>query len=153
MRRINLVNFNLCILTIKFKRKLPLRDTAWPALFANNMGRHAARMRVMAMFPNINALPGAEGRLATNDGNAEVHRGQRRANVRRHVVLALARVLKQRVAIGNQPRKKSLQIAAHFRVGIFLDQQRRGGMAQVQREQAILNADFLDPRNEVRVIS
>ena len=42
----------------------------------------------------------------------------------RHVISPFRRVLKKRIAIKNQPGKESFEIAFHFGIGIFLDQQR-----------------------------
>ncbi len=50
---------------------------------------------------------------------------QRSTNVRRHVIGAFGAVLEQRIAIGHQARKKPLQIAHDFGVGIFLNQKAR----------------------------
>jgi len=88
------------------------------------------------MFPKINPLPGPQGEASASDRDAEVHGGQGRPHVRRHVVVALEGVLKQRVAVWNEPREKPFEIAPHLWVGIFLDEQRGRGMPQVKREQA-----------------
>ena len=80
-------------------------------------------MRPRAVFPEINPLPRSEREPAALYRNGKVHRRQRRADMRRHVIIALGGVDEQRISIPHQPRKKSVQIAAHIRVGIFLDQQ------------------------------
>src|SRR5713226_6704051 len=56
-----------------------------------------------------------------------------------HVVLALARVLEERIAIRHEAAEEALQVPAHFGVGVFLDQERRGGVLEMQRHQAGLN--------------
>jgi hypothetical protein len=94
-------------------------------------------MRVRAVFPQINTLPGSQGQLALADGQREIDAGQRGADVRGHVVIAFGSVDEERIAVGHQPRKKGFEVAAHIGVGIFLDQKRRRSMAQVQGEQAV----------------
>ena len=97
-------------------------------------------MRRGAVFPDVDALPGAEGEFTVHDGEAQVHRGQRGADVRGHVVAALAGVLEERVAIRGEPGEEALQVAADFRVGVFLDEQRSGGVPEMQRGEAGLQA-------------
>ena len=87
------------------------------------MHHHAACVRLISVFPKIDSLPGSQSEGPADDRDAQVHRGQCGADVRRHVIVALGCVSKQRVPIGHEPREKTLQIAAHFRVGIFLNQQ------------------------------
>ena len=105
------------------------------------MNDDAARVRFEAMFPEVNALPGAERELLVCNGDAEVHRSQRGANVSGHIVLAFAGVAEDRVAVGNKAGKKAFEITAHFRVGIFLDQQRGGSVLKMKRDQP--NLEFL----------
>ena len=92
------------------------------------------------MFPKVDALPGAEHHRAGGDRDAEVDAGQRRADVGRHVVVALVVVLVNRVGIRGQARKNRLEVGAHGGVGVFLDEQRGGGVADVQCGQAGLEA-------------
>ena len=61
-------------------------------LFANEMQRHAARVRRCAVLPQINSLPRSEREFAGMDGNGKIHGGQRSADVRGHVVIALGGV-------------------------------------------------------------
>ena len=63
----------------------------------------------------------------------------------RHVILTLRRVHKERVAIRRQSREETLQIAAHIRVGILLNQQRGRCMFDMQREQTVLRAILRNP--------
>ena len=105
-----------------------LRVPADQILGEVHQGFSYAQVRLSPVLPKVNSLPGAQSKVSINDRDAEVYRGQCRADVRRHVISAFGRVPKQRVAIGHEPREKTLQIAAHFRVGIFLNQQRRRGM-------------------------
>src|SRR5690242_8758126 len=106
-------------------------------LLSDEVQRQPPGMRMRAVFPQVNPLPCAERQPAAVNRNGKIHRRQRRADVRRHVVLALGGVNKQRVTIRNQPREKGIQIAPHIRIGVFLDQKRGRSMAQMQRDQAV----------------
>ena len=76
------------------------------------------------MFPEINSLPGAQRQAAVHNGDGKINRGQRRTNMRRHVVVPLGCMNIKRIAIGNEPLEESLQIPLHVRVRVLLDQQR-----------------------------
>ena len=84
-----------------------------------------ASMRTNSVFDEINALPGSERRLATDNRNRQMSVSQRSTNVRRHVVGAFSAVLEQRIAVGHQASEKPLQIMHDIRVGIFLNQEAR----------------------------
>ena len=102
------------------------------------MDSHAAPMRMMAMFPEVNALPRAQRQLAPLERNAEIHRGQRRAHVSWHVVFAFSGMPENWIAIRREPRKQALQVALYFGIGILLNEQRRGRVLQVERGNARL---------------
>ena len=93
--------------------------------FSQDVRHYTASVRPHAMFPKIDALPCAEGQLSADHGQTEVHRGERATQMRWHVVITLAGVTEQRIAVWHQPREESLQVAADFRISILLDQQRR----------------------------
>ena len=126
-------------------RNVPFAGVIGEFLFANEMERDAAGMAVDRVFPQINALPGAEGEPSAAYGDTQIYRRQRCANMCRHVVVAFLRVYKQRVAIGHQSFEKGLQIALHVRVGIFLDEERGRGMLQMQGQQAVLESILSNP--------
>src|ERR1035437_8818142 len=114
-------------------------------LFADEVQRHAARMWPCAVFPQIDSLPRSEREPASVNRDGKIHRRQRGADVRGHVVVALSSVAEERIAVAHEPREKGVQIAAHIRVGIFLDQQRGGSVAQMQREQPVAKFIFGNP--------
>src|ERR1035437_1477542 len=114
-------------------------------LFADEVQRHAAQMGPCAVFPKIDALPCSEREPAAVDRQGKIHRPQRRADVRGHVVVALGGVAEQRVAVAHEPRKKGVEVAAHVGIGIFLDEQRGGSMAQMQGEQSVAKFIFGNP--------
>ena len=98
-----------------------------------------------AVFPQINPLPRSQREPPVANRNGKIHRRQRRADVRGHVVIAFGGMAEQRVAVRREPREKSVQIAAHVGIGVFLDQQRGGRVAQMQREQAVAKFVFRHP--------
>jgi hypothetical protein len=89
------------------------------------------------MFPEVNTLPRAQRETSGLQRNAEVHRRQRCADVRGHIVITFRSVNEKRVAITDEPREKTLEVAPHIRIGIFLDQQRSGRVPQMQRDKAV----------------
>src|SRR5437016_12347460 len=107
-------------------------DAALASLFPDKVDRHAPAVRLETMFPQINPLPGPECQPPILDWNAQIHRRQGRADMRRHIVVAFARMLEQRVPIRGEPREKPLQIPAHLWIGILLDQKRRRRVLQKQ---------------------
>ena len=109
------------------------------------MQRDAARMWPGAVFPQINSLPSSQRELSGVNGNGKIHRRERGANVRGHVVVALGGVDEQRIAVAHEPRKKGVKVTAHVGIGVFLNQQGRGSVAQMQREQSIAEIIFDDP--------
>ena len=68
---------------------------------------------VVAVFPEIHALPGAEGESAMGDRYGEVHGGEGGAHVGGHVVGALIIMLKHWVAVGADARHETFQITPH----------------------------------------
>ena len=85
------------------------------------------------MLPNVDALPGPENELAARDRDAEVDGRQRSADVRGHIVITFRRVDEHRVAVGHEMLEKGFEVAAHVRIGILLNEERRGSVLQVER--------------------
>ena len=98
-----------------------------------------------AVFPEVNALPRAKGKPAAHNRNGKIDGGERRPNVRRHIVLSFRGMNKQRVTVRHQPGEKAFQVAPHVRVGILLDQQGRRCVANVKGYQAILKPVLRNP--------
>lgn len=120
-----------------------------PTLFADKMERDLARVRGVAMFPQVNALPRAERQASVAQGQAEVHGGERGADVRRHVVRALAGMDEERIAVGHEAVEEAFEIAAYVRVGVFLDEQRGGRVPQVQGDEPMLETTLGNPGREL----
>src|SRR5260221_106642 len=102
------------------------------SLFPDKVDEHPAVMWLPAMFPKVKFLPGAEHQPAFLHRYAQIDGRERRANVRRHIVITFAGVLEQRVTIGRETREKPLQITPDFRIGIFLNQERSRGVLEME---------------------
>jgi hypothetical protein len=113
--------------------------------FADELHGDAPGMRRAAMFPNVNALPGAQREAPIVERDAEIHRGQRGANVRGHIVIAFGGVNEEWVAVLHQAGEISLEVATDVGVGVLLDQQRGGSVPEVQRDQAAFEIIFPRP--------
>ena len=85
------------------------------------MDDHLSRVRCLSVFPNIDPLPGSQTKPPASDGNREIHRGQRRPHMGRHIVSTFRRVVEQAVSIRNEPLEETLKIQPYFRVGVLLD--------------------------------
>ena len=93
-------------------------------------------MIVLAVLPEIHALPGAEGESALGDRDGEVHGGEGGAHMGGHIVGALVIMLKHWVAVGADACHEAFEIAPYAGVGIFLYNQRGAGVLQMQGGQA-----------------
>jgi hypothetical protein len=99
---------------------------------------HLAPVRRVAMLEHINPLPGAQRQPALVQRNADRGLGQRRTDMRRHVVGPLGGVAEARPA-GRQPMKEIAQVLLHIGIGIFLDQQRGRSVADETGEQSVFD--------------
>src|SRR5690348_4627929 len=114
---------------------------AWS--FMRSMTQHGYRdlalMRIQAVLPEINALPGTQQQFAAMHRYGEAHASEDRADVRRHVIGAFRIVFEQRVAIRHHAGEPALQVVAHAGIGIFAKQQRATGMRGENMRQAHLH--------------
>jgi hypothetical protein len=103
------------------------------------------RCGVVAMLPEVDGLPGAEGGAAVEDGEGESRRGEGCADVGGHVVRAFGGVAVEAVAVRDEAIQEVLQVGEDLRVGVLLDDQRCGRVAHVQREEALGDALLAHP--------
>ena len=75
-------------------------------------------------------LPGPEREAAVADRHEHVGAHERRADVRRGVLLALFDVLPGPV-LGDDPLERGLEVARDGRVGVLVDRDARGGVRDV----------------------
>lgn len=113
-------------------------------LLAQKVDGDFAAVGMGAVFPKVNALPGAEGHGAVRDGNGHVDGREGGADVGGHVIVALGGVFKERIAVGNQALKKPFEVAADFGIGIFLDEQGGGSVLNVQGDNAGFESGLRD---------
>jgi len=106
-------------------------------------------MRRATMFPNVNPLPCAKRHPPLMHRNAQVNRGERGADVRRHIVITFSRVNEKRITVADEPRKKTFQVAPHVRVRILLNQQRRRCVPQMQRKQSVFEIVLCNPATDI----
>jgi len=77
-----------------------------------------------SVFENINILPRSQSHPPLNDGDGNLRLGQRRANMRRHVVWSFRLVPVGRVPVGHQTAEEIVEIGKNVRVCVFLNHQR-----------------------------
>ena len=66
-----------------------------------------------------------------------------------HIIVPLSGVTEERIAVRREAGKEALQIATDFRVGVLYDQERSGGVEQLQSRQAGFKPGSLDLGDEV----
>ena len=72
------------------------------------MGNDGAMMWRESMFPKINPLPGPKTELAAADRDREIHRSERGADVRRHVVVPFGGVDEEGIPVRDKPGEELL---------------------------------------------
>ena len=105
------------------------------------------------MFPEVDSLPDAEVATTVANGDGDRVLGEDRPEMRRHVVGAFVVVAENRVAVGDESREESFEVAADFGRGVFAEDQRGAGVmdenvAQAARDARIGDA-LLDARRDV----
>src|SRR5437763_9260734 len=95
-------------------------------------------MALAAVFPEIDSLPCAKREAAVLEGNGQCYGRQRRPYMRSHIIRTFGGVNKERIAIRHKPGHERFEIAPNIRVSIFLDQQRCGRMANLNRAKSVL---------------
>src|ERR1051326_2174969 len=114
-------------------------------LLSNKMQGDQPAMRSVTMFPQVNPLPGPQRQPATHDGNGEINSGERAPHMGGHIVLALGGMDEKRVAVGHKAGKEFFQVAPNVRVGVFLNEQRSRSVADVERQEAIVEVVLRRP--------
>ena len=103
--------------------------------FADQMHGDLASVRRAPMFEQINPLPGPQGEPAGDDRNGELHAGQRRSDVGRHVVGAFVCVPISPRVLRRDAFKECLEIGADVPRRILLNEQSSGGVSAEQRQE------------------
>jgi hypothetical protein len=118
-------------------------------LFAEEVQDDLAVVGAGAVLEEVDALPGAEGGAAVEDGDREVDLGEDGFEVGRHVVGAFGVVVVGAV-LGDEAIEVGLDVAADGGVGVLLDEERGGGVAAEEGEEAGLNVLAADPLGDGR---
>ena len=103
--------------------------------FADQMHGDFALVWRASVLEQINPLPGSQGEPAGDDRNGELHAGQRRSDVGRHVVGAFVRMPISPHLLWRDAFKECLQIGADVRRGVLLNEQSGGGVPAEQRQE------------------
>src|SRR5450631_1607661 len=99
------------------------------------MQNQRTRLWTPAMFKQVYALPGSQRQPPLDYWNAELNLRERRTNMRRHVIRPLLVMFIRGGILGSNAREIRLQIAAHGRCGIFLNEEGGGRMTTEYRQQ------------------
>ena len=102
-------------------------------------------VRAAAVLEDVDALPGSERGAAPANGDGELTLGEGGPDVSRHVVGTFHGVGVELVVLGDKAAEEVFEISDDIGVGVFLDEQRGGGVSEEDGEEAFLNAETLDP--------
>ncbi len=105
-------------------------------LLADEGQDEGAAVRRGAVLEQEDALPGAELQPTVGDGDGELSLGQRAFDVGRHVVRSFVVVAVERDILWYDAMQKSIEVAPDIGRCILLDQQRRGGVRDVEGKEA-----------------
>ena len=94
-------------------------------------------VRCVPVLDQVDRLPHAEAKTASQNGNGQARSGQHRAHMRGHVVRTLDRMGIGDVA-GRQTVKHRRKVRANIRVGVFLNRERCGGVEAGERDEPAL---------------
>ena len=121
-------------------------------LFADQVQDDFSLVGADPVLEEVDALPRAQREMAVEDGNRKLHLSQGSFEVGRHVIRAF-RVMLVGAVFRGDPVEVCLQVDAYGRVGVFLDQERRGGVPAEDRQEAgvdlLAGEPFLDGCGEV----
>lgn len=120
-----------------------LREYATATLLTQQVQHDSAGLRGTPMLENINPLPGAKHGQAFGHRDRQMGLRQCGAHMRRHIIRTLQRMFVNRVVFGHQPRQKAFQIGLNRWIVVFLNQQAGRSVADVQRQQSLM--DFIRP--------
>ena len=95
---------------------------------------------MIAVLPEINALPRPESESTAKHRNVEADVGQDAFDMRRHVVRPLVRVPKVGFVFRYEAVEKGFQIFARRGIGVLVDDQARGSMLQEDVAHSRFNA-------------
>ena len=84
---------------------------------------------MVPMFPQVDALPGAQQQFACLKWHADLGRGQSAFDVSGHVIRPLINMRKHRVSVRGLPLHERFQIVSHRRIRIFAKHQRGTGVS------------------------
>src|SRR5687767_7222558 len=104
-----------------------------PTMLSGNVNNQLPPGTAPAVLPQVDALPGAERKPAARNWNGKRTAGQCGLDMRRHVVGTFGVVLVERIAFGDKALQPALEVALRRRVGVFLDDEARRGVAQKHR--------------------
>lgn len=114
------------------------------------MQHELAPVRRAAMLEEIYSLPGPKHQPSRDNGNGELRLRERGSDMRRHVVGAFAAMDVTRTILGRDLFEKSFKICPDVGVGVFLNEQRCGGVTAENRQKTGGDVLAADPGRDLR---
>ncbi len=103
------------------------------------MQNDLSTMRADTVFEEVDALPGSQSEPAVYQRDRELHLGERRFEMSRHVIGAF-RVMPVRSGLRREAIEESLEVGAHGGVGVLLDEEGCRGVAAEDGEETGVHA-------------
>ena len=113
----------------------------WP-LLSREIQDNLPGMGALAVFPEVNPLPGAQSQAAVGKRYDLRRACQRHFDMAWHIVGPLHGMDKMRIVLRNQLLEKTLEIGPRCRVGIFHDHKAATGMTAKYGHRALTKAAF-----------
>ena len=117
-------------------------------LNADQVQRQCAAMRAAAMLEEVDALPCAERESAVDQRDRQLDLRERGAEVGWHVVRAFI-VVEILSRFGRYAGEIGFQVGPDFGRGVFLDEERGGGVAAEYRQQTFRHLLFAEPADDL----
>ena len=115
-----------------------IREGLQGGLFADDGGDELPLSAVVAVFAEIDSLPGAEVEVAFGDGDGDAHAAQDGLGVGGHVVGAFEGVLIAGQVFGHEAIEDGLHIDSHIGVTVLVDGKSATGVFGEEVEDACL---------------
>ena len=115
---------------------------------ADELQYDLAPVRPQTMFGKIDALPGAEREFCIEHRYMQRHTREHGLHVRRHVVRALD-IMHPAGIDGREAIERGAQIGAHVGIGVLLDHQGCGRVAEIEEQHAVPGLRLSDEAHRI----
>ena len=101
-------------------------------------------MWAYSVFEEVDALPGSQGKLAFDKWDRNLYLGESRFQMSRHIIGTFG-IMPVGTGLRREAIEEGLEVRAHGRIGVLLDQKRSRGVAAEDGEKTGVHALLPDP--------